>query len=85
MTAKVVLKYKIYYGPNIIPWTLVELLDNASMCVCGAPVLNDKFYVIKEFELKDYFQAVVNDNRNSCVNFECYICSPKCLSYFSNV
>ncbi|KAJ0175149.1 hypothetical protein K1T71_009290 [Dendrolimus kikuchii] len=85
MAAKLLLKNKVYYAPNIIPWTLVELLDNANMCICGAPVLNDKFYIHKEFELKDYFRAVAfNNNRSSSVNFECYVCSPKCLSYFRN-
>lgn len=84
LTAKVVLKQKLYYTPNIIPWTLVDLLDNANMCVCGIPVLNDKYCIMKEFELKDYFRAVVfNNNRSSSIEFECYICSPKCMSYFN--
>ncbi|XP_041980782.1 leucine-rich repeat-containing protein 1 [Aricia agestis] len=81
IASKAVMKQKIYYASNIIPWTLVEFLDNANLCVCGRPVLNDKFYVIKEYELKDFFRIVVfNNNRNCSVKFECYFCSPKCIS-----
>ncbi|XP_030020103.2 LOW QUALITY PROTEIN: leucine-rich repeat protein 1 [Manduca sexta] len=81
IAGKIVLKNKLYYASNIIPWTLVDFLDNANMCVCGAPVVSDLFYVKKEFELKDYFRTVVfNNNWNSVVNFECYFCSPKCFS-----
>ncbi|KAM3965563.1 leucine-rich repeat protein 1 [Aphomia sociella] len=81
LSSKVVLRNKFGYAPNIIPWTLVDFLDNANMCVCGAPVVNDHFYLNKEFELKDYFRVVVFDNnRNSTVDFECYFCSPKCFS-----
>lgn len=80
LSSKVVLKQKILYGPNLIPWTLVEFLDNAKMCVCGTPVVNDMFH-IKEFELKEFFRVVVFDNnRNSTVDFECYFCSPKCFN-----
>ncbi|XP_011554086.3 leucine-rich repeat protein soc-2 homolog [Plutella xylostella] len=81
VSSKVVLKNKLYYAPNIIPWTLVEFLDNANMCVCGAPVVNDILSIRKSFELKDYFRMVVFDNnRNSTVSFECYLCSQKCYS-----
>ncbi|CAD0202203.1 unnamed protein product [Chrysodeixis includens] len=81
ITSKVVLKNKFYYAPNIIPWTLVEFLDNANMCVCGAPVVNNRFYMNKEFQLRDYFHVVVfNSNRKNTVTFQCYFCSHKCLN-----
>ncbi|XP_072938375.1 leucine-rich repeat protein 1 [Epargyreus clarus] len=81
LASKVVLRHKIYYAPNLIPWTLVEFLDNANMCVCRKPVVNDKFYKVKNYELKDYFSVAVFDNtRSSAVGFECFFCSPKCFS-----
>ncbi|XP_047028995.1 leucine-rich repeat protein 1 [Helicoverpa zea] len=81
LASKAVLRNKIYYAPNIIPWTLVEFLDNANMCICGAPVVNNLFYMNKEFQLKDYFRVVVfNSNRKSTVTFQCYFCSPKCFN-----
>lgn len=81
IAAKVVLNNKFFYAPNLIPWTLVEFLDNANMCVCGKPVLNDSYFVIKEFELKDLYRVVVFNNSHSCaVGFECYFCSPKCFA-----
>lgn len=80
LASKVVLKNNIFYAPNNIPWTLVDFLDNANMCVCGAPVVNDSIYINKEIELKDYFRTVVfNNSCSSVVNFECYYCSPKCF------
>ncbi|XP_047996065.1 leucine-rich repeat protein 1 isoform X2 [Leguminivora glycinivorella] len=81
LSSKVVLKHKMFYAPNIIPWTLVEFLDNANMCVCGMPVVNDMYFRNKEYELKDFFRVVVFDNnRSSTVAFECYYCSPRCFS-----
>ncbi|KAI8434224.1 hypothetical protein MSG28_012329 [Choristoneura fumiferana] len=81
LASKIVLKYKLFYAPNVIPWTLVEFLDNANMCICGSPVVNDMFYRNKEYVLKDYFRVVVFDNnRTRTVAFECYYCSPKCFS-----
>lgn len=81
LASKIVLKHKLFYAPNLIPWTLVEFLDNANMCICGSPVVNDIFYRNKEYVLKDYFRVVVFDNNStSTVAFECYYCSPKCYS-----
>ncbi|XP_059055652.1 leucine-rich repeat protein 1 isoform X2 [Achroia grisella] len=75
LSSEVVLRNKFYYAPNLIPLTLVQFLDDANMCVCGAPVVNDKLYINKKFELKDFFRIVVFDNnRNSAVDFECYFC-----------
>lgn len=86
LSTKVVLKCKIFYAPNIIPWTLVEFLDNANMCVCGSPVVNDQISLVKKFELKDYFRTVVFDNnRTSIVGFECYYCSPKCFKKWGSI
>lgn len=82
LASKVVLKHKTFYAPNIIPWTLVDFLDNSNMCVCGNPVVNEVFYLM-EFDLKTFFNVVVFDNyRNSSVEFECYFCSPVCLVAF---
>ncbi|XP_053611872.1 leucine-rich repeat protein 1 [Plodia interpunctella] len=81
LSSKVVLKNKIFYAPNIIPWTLVQFLDNSNMCVCGTPVVNDMFYINKKYELKDFFRVVVFDNNlSSTVDFECYFCSPQCFN-----
>nr|XP_034833425.1 leucine-rich repeat protein 1-like [Maniola hyperantus] len=83
IAAKTVLKHKLFYAPNIIPKTLVELLDNSNMCVCGKPVLNDKYYIIKQYNLKDFSLSrhlVFNFfNKNSSVGIECFFCSPKCF------
>lgn len=79
LSAKIILKHKIHYASNIIPWTLVEFLDNANMCVCGAPVVNYTHSINKEYDLKDYFRTVVFNNNLSVVEFECYFCSPKCF------
>ncbi|OWR45892.1 leucine-rich repeat protein 1 [Danaus plexippus] len=81
IAAKAVLRNKLYYAPNIVPYTLVELMDNANMCVCGKPVLNNARFIIKEFQLKDFFRVVVFDNNgDSSVGFECFFCSPKCYA-----
>ncbi|XP_026493268.1 leucine-rich repeat protein 1 [Vanessa tameamea] len=80
IASKVVLNKKLFYAPNIIPRTLVELLDNANICVCGKSVLNHSYFIIKEFQLKDLYRVVVFNNNHSCaVGFECYFCSPKCF------
>ncbi|XP_045775338.1 leucine-rich repeat protein 1 isoform X2 [Maniola jurtina] len=83
IAAKTVLKHKFFYAPNIIPKTLVEFLDNSNMCVCGKPVLNDKYYIIKQFDLKDFSisrHVIFNFfNKNSSVGIECFFCSPKCF------
>lgn len=78
IASKVVLKHKLFYDRKTIPWTLVEFLDNANMCICGTPVV-DTVFVKKEFDLKDYFRIVVCDARSSRVDFECYFCSPVCI------
>ncbi|KAJ8714547.1 hypothetical protein PYW07_002772 [Mythimna separata] len=81
LASKVVLKHKLFYAPNIIPWTLVDFLDNANMCICGAPVVNNTFYMNKELQLNDYFRVVVfNNTKKSTVTFQCYFCSPKCFN-----
>lgn len=88
IASKVVLKNKLYYAPHLIPWTLIEFLDNAHTCVCGAPVVNDILHVDKAFDLKEFFRVVVFDSvtspglasSSSKVNFECYFCSPRCFS-----
>lgn len=81
MASKVVLKEKFLYAPNIIPLTLVEFLDNANLCVCGKPVVNNGFYMKKDIELKEYFSvAVFNSNASSTVPVQCYFCSPRCFS-----
>ncbi|CAH2242415.1 jg7693 [Pararge aegeria aegeria] len=83
IAAKTVLKHKFFYAPNIIPKTLVELLDNSNMCVCGQAVLNDKYYVIKPFELIGFSisRHIVSNfvNKGSSVSVECFFCSPKCF------
>lgn len=80
ISAKVVLNNKFFYASNIIPWTLVDFLDNANMCICGKPVLNDSYFVIKEYQLKDLYRVVVFNNNNTCaIGFECFFCSPKCF------
>ncbi|CAG4935579.1 unnamed protein product [Colias eurytheme] len=80
ISAKIVLRNNIFYAPHIIPRTLVETLDNANVCICGRPVLNN-VYLIKQFDFKDCFKLVtlLNNNVNSAIDFECYFCSPKCL------
>ncbi|XP_026750029.2 leucine-rich repeat protein 1 [Galleria mellonella] len=79
LSSEIVLRNKFFYASNLIPWTLVQFLDDANMCVCGAPVVNNKFYVNNKFELKDLFRVVVFDNnRNSTVDFECYYCYKCC-------
>lgn len=78
IASKVVLKHKLFYDRNTIPWTLVEFLDNANMCVCGRPVV-DTVFVKKEFDLKEYFRVVVCDVHSSRVDFMCYFCSHACL------
>ncbi|CAK1542239.1 unnamed protein product [Leptosia nina] len=84
IAAKVVLKYNIYYAPNIIPRTLTETLDNANLCVCGRPVLNNIF-IIKQFDCRDCFRSatITNDNVNHALDFECYFCSSKCLMKYN--
>lgn len=80
LAARIVVKQKISYAPNTIPWTLVEYLDDANSCVCGEPVMNKEHYSYKEFQLKDYFHVVVSDkSRKGTVSFLCYYCSPKCV------
>ncbi|XP_052742625.1 leucine-rich repeat protein 1 isoform X3 [Bicyclus anynana] len=80
IAAKAVLENKLSYAPNILPKTLVELLDNSNICICGKPVLDDKCLIKKtrfnEFSsisfilVKDFFTV------------QCFICSPKCHYYF---
>lgn len=83
MAARVVLKHKFFYAPNIIPRTLVEFLDDANMCICGAPAVNNNYYVYKEFELKDFFRVVVfNSNRKSTMTIQCYFCSGRCFNRY---
>lgn len=76
IASKVVLKYKLFYDRKTIPWTLVEFLDNANVCICGMPVLNTDLIKIP-FELKDYFNMIIS-NVSTTVYFECYFCSPFC-------
>ncbi|CAH0687807.1 unnamed protein product [Spodoptera exigua] len=79
LAARVVIKQKIPYTSDIIPWTLVEYLDDANTCICGEPVLSKDHYSYREFQLKDYSRVVVsNNNRKNTVSFLCYYCSPKC-------
>lgn len=81
--SKVIIKQKIYYAPNIIPWTLVELLDNANACMCGMPVLNNNLCVNIKFLLTDYFSVVVLSDSRNTVTVQCYFCSQMCLSRYS--
>ncbi|KAF9422465.1 hypothetical protein HW555_001863 [Spodoptera exigua] len=79
LAARVVIKQKMPYTSDIIPWTLVEYLDDANTCICGEPVLSKDHYSYREFQLKDYSRVVVsNNNRKNTVSFLCYYCSPKC-------
>lgn len=81
IAAKVILKNKIPYRPGMLPITLIGILDNANVCVCGAPVMNDQFYVNRQFPLKDFYNTIVFDNsRQITVTFKCFFCSPKCYA-----
>lgn len=84
IASKVVLRHKLFYDRSTIPWTLVEFLDNANMCICGMPVV-DTVFINKEFDLKEYFRAVVCDAHASRVDFECYFCSSVCLKKLSRI
>lgn len=82
IAAKVVLKHKFFYAPNIIPKTLVEFLDNFNMCICGKPVFSENYYIIKQFDLKYSSlsrDVTFNFNTNLSVGVECFYCSPKCF------
>ncbi|XP_023944674.2 leucine-rich repeat protein 1 [Bicyclus anynana] len=81
IAAKIVLKYKLFYAPNIIPKTLVDLLDNCDMCVCGKPVLNDKNNIIKKMEYNNTFSRRITFNLlHYLLSIQCFFCSPKCLT-----
>ncbi|VVD02400.1 unnamed protein product [Leptidea sinapis] len=80
ISAKVILKHNMFYTRKTIPWTLVDMLDNAKMCICGRPVLND-IYLYKRINFADKFKgtSLIKNSFTSEINFECYFCSPKCL------
>lgn len=77
IASKAVLKHKLLYAPNIIPWTLVEFLDNANICICGTPVLS-LMSVQGRFDLKDYTRILISDTQTK-INFNCHFCSYACI------
>lgn len=86
IASKVVLKHKLFYDRKTIPWTLVEFLDNADVCICGMPVVNTDFVKI-QIELKEYFNMIISNACSTTVYFDCYLCSPACHSrlYFHRI
>lgn len=80
LASEVALKQKIYYGPNIIPYTLVEFLDNVNVCMCGKLAVDEKLYFKKLYNMEDYKVVIFDDNNtNNVVGFDCYYCSVACM------
>lgn len=80
LASEAVLKNKIFYAPNIIPYTLVVFLDNVNVCVCGRLAIDEKLYLKKLNNMKNYKVVVFDDiNTNNIVGFDCYYCSVACM------
>lgn len=70
----------MYYAANIIPYTLVEFLDDVNVCICGKLAIYDKFYLNKLYNMEDYKVVIFDDNNtNNIVGFDCYYCSVACM------
>lgn len=88
IAAKVILNHKVFYAPNSLPRCLVQYLDEANMCRCGGPTLNNEINFYKYYDLKDYVRVVEFDfsslyNRLCCsIKFEYIFCSQSCYKNF---
>lgn len=80
LASEIVLKKKFYYAPNIIPYTVVEFLDNVNVCVCGKLAVDDGLYLYRLYNMEHYKVVIFDDNnQNNIVGFDCYFCSLKCM------
>ncbi|XP_058801990.1 leucine-rich repeat protein 1-like isoform X2 [Phymastichus coffea] len=84
LTARVVVKKRMYYDASIIPYTLVCYIDKANYCLCGMPCFGSFIQKFMPVNLSDITNAVKFTDRND-VLLECYFCSIKCCAkYYSS-
>jgi hypothetical protein len=81
------ISYRIYYDASMIPITLMQYLDKAYYCICGAPCFDcfmRKFIAINLSALTN--SVSFSGVSGNTILFDCYFCSFKCLrKYFISV
>ncbi|OCT68334.1 leucine rich repeat protein 1 L homeolog isoform X1 [Xenopus laevis] len=82
--ARATLKYRIPYGPHLIPATLCQDLSLAKTCDCGLPCLNSFIQTVVLMNLHQVSQTVVLVDTMGGTDgpIVCYFCSLTCYSQF---
>lgn len=83
LCSSIVVRHKITYAKNLIPYTLVDYLDNSYYCICGKPTFNSSNYFRTNLTLASFCESITSNGDNR-VSFECYLCSFQCYNYCFN-
>ncbi|XP_034935086.1 leucine-rich repeat protein 1-like isoform X2 [Chelonus insularis] len=82
--ARVVINNRFFYDASIIPYTLIEYLDNAQFCICGNACLNTCIYKIILADLRcNACNITSTPIITSTVPFFCTCCSISCFNRVS--
>ncbi|KAG8449178.1 hypothetical protein GDO86_016016 [Hymenochirus boettgeri] len=82
--AREVARYRIPYGPQLIPATLCQDLSMAKTCDCGLSCLNSFIQIVVAMNLHQVSQTVVlvDTMGGTDAPIICYFCSLTCYSHF---
>ncbi|XP_072284332.1 leucine-rich repeat protein 1 [Pyxicephalus adspersus] len=83
-SSRAAIRYRIPYGPQLIPKHLCQDLSVAKTCDCGGPCLNSFIQAIVSFNLHQVSQSVVlvDSMGGTEAPMVCYFCSLTCYSLF---
>lgn len=74
-----VLFSELLYSAEIVPYTIVNYLDNAHYCVCGNACFNVFIRLPNMLFLSTVAYSLYSSNGISYVPIDCYYCSLKCF------
>ncbi|XP_029661432.1 leucine-rich repeat protein 1 [Formica exsecta] len=80
-SARNVLKSRITYDASLIPYTLVQYLDEAKYCFSCKNACFDRYSRIFTHFYSSKFSIHIKNTLNQPFKFECYFCSMTCHNY----
>ncbi|XP_016837509.1 leucine-rich repeat protein 1 [Nasonia vitripennis] len=81
--ARVVLQSRTFYDASIIPYTLIQYLDKAKYCMCGAPCFDCFIRRFMSMNLSLITQSFkFSGTAGNDILFDCYFCSIRCVRKF---
>ncbi|XP_050466544.1 leucine-rich repeat protein 1 [Cataglyphis hispanica] len=81
-SARNVLKSRITYDASLIPYTLVQYLDEAKYCFSCKDACFDCYSKVFTHFYSSKFSMHIKNTLNQPFKFECYFCSMTCHNYY---